>query len=442
MLRKRVTIPALLVFLAVIMGILFHGGKGSRPEVEFLRIHPSGSPPGKVLPQFSEEQLTSNACLSLQTGGIGCLSIDELKGLLVRLVPSGLVRRQRIHGLVHALRLWGATVQFSEEDCLAGPTMLSILLETDKYSDFCPEAAPLLTETPFGIDVRTGARSEMAPHTDVFLSVMAESGIPLDTPILMPDRRASLAEVLQNSVAAFRLGQAELEWTTVALAGYLPPTTTWTTGSGGSYSFDDLASTLLSFKDGSRACCGTHVIYSLCYLVRVDESRSILSGTVRSRVLTRLENIARQLEKSQLEAGGWDSAWHLEVPPGRRATRHPLTTSDELLHATGHHLEWIALAPPSTRPGDECIRRGCRFAVIEASTLTDQEVDRYYGLLTHLSRALCLLHDVDPAELIQQAASRSTADSEHGSADRVQQRTVICRLPEPLDSQISNDSSR
>ncbi len=55
----------------------------------------------------------------------------------------------------------------------------------------------------------------------------------------------------------------------------------------------------------------------------------------------------------------------------------------------GHHMEWIAFAPPDVRPSEGCLVRALEFLIGQTPLLVDSAVREYYHLLTHVGNALC-----------------------------------------------------
>jgi hypothetical protein len=100
----------------------------------------------------------------------------------------------------------------------------------------------------------------------------------------------------------------------------------------------------------------------------VDRHRPILAEPTRSAVIAELGQTSQRLEHVQLASGAWTLDWAKDDPPIASAWL-PDDQTGPLLHATGHHLEWIALAPPELRPKEECIRKAVAWCFSELSAL-------------------------------------------------------------------------
>ena len=112
---------------------------------------------------------------------------------------------------------------------------------------------------------------------------------------------------------------------------------------------------MINYKMGHGTCYGIHALYSLAYVLRVDEISPILSNTVRSSALLKLKEAVTMLERSQYGSGLWAYDWHQSAPAGRMNAKHPDLSMKNLLRASGHHLEWLAIAPKELAIPQLCI---------------------------------------------------------------------------------------
>jgi len=82
-------------------------------------------------------------------------------------------------------------------------------------------------------------------------------------------------------------------------------------------------------------------------LIRLDDEFHILSTEMRERSMQHLRNVRDLIMVSQFEDGHWPSNWM----DGADAVSKPI---DDPLYkkviATGHHLEWLAIAPEELHP--------------------------------------------------------------------------------------------
>jgi hypothetical protein len=157
----------------------------------------------------------------------------------------------------------------------------------------------------------------------------------------------TLWDVLRDSIANFHTHQKELEWTALAYALYLPPVREWTNRFGERATFDDLVEELLARELRTSSCCGTHVVYTLTILARVDQQIPVLGATARQRLWQRLRDVIQVVRASQAADGGWSADWYrrltpqLEPPPVNARPDQP----NIRLTATGHLAEWLLYVP-------------------------------------------------------------------------------------------------
>ena len=80
-------------------------------------------------------------------------------------------------------------------------------------------------------------------------------------------------------------------------------------------------------------CGGTHRVYSLMSLVRLDDEFNILSDEVHAEAIKYLASVRDILLVTQFEDGHWpDGEAALDTPEDYDAYKDVV--------ATGHHLEW------------------------------------------------------------------------------------------------------
>ena len=230
------------------------------------------------------------------------------------------------------------------------------------------------TTTSHGVSVRTSADSVSQAHFGHALSVLAESGVPLEASLGYLGREVRVADLLADDIMMFDLGN-EIEWSCLAYALYLPPQRNWKNRFGEEFDFDKVVTFLMSRPFEAASCSGTHALYTLSAIVSADNKRVVLNRSIRSKLDAYLGRIIEELMTVQRPDGAWDSDWYyrlvntawykdiasgeLEPPLSVRAARQwydsvPRGDQNEisLLLVTGHHLEWIAILPRETFPID------------------------------------------------------------------------------------------
>jgi hypothetical protein len=193
-------------------------------------------------------------------------------------------------------------------------------------------------------------------------------------------------------MARFSLLQ-ELEFSASAFARWLPPTRAWENRFGERFTFDDLVRALVAQPLGKGSCQGCHVPYALtCILLATQEYPDLISSASRSALEGRLREMSRCLEANELPRGGWDKRWSGQYVDSPENVFFELKPHFDEISATGHHLEWIALVPPSLRPEPRVVERAARALVAGVTGLSDEDLAKPKGYLplTHAARALCL----------------------------------------------------
>ncbi len=304
----------------------------------------------------------------------------------------------RVGDGLHALRLWGPDTVFPDIPPYPVPSgveawqsrdMLNLYLDENVFRAQFPASQPYFFPSRHGLGERKAEDLAATVHDNNFLHLAAEIGLPLDTPMRWAGRRFTLADVFAHACAWFDPAQ-ELEFTAVAFALYLQPGASWMNRFGERYDLNHVAEALVDRDLMKCTCYGTHVPYALAVLLAVDEQEPVLSERVRLRVQERLKAIAVDLENSQGAAGWWDRRW-----AGELQSKVPFEPEEiELIRSTGHHLEWMALAPPECRPNDAYIRRTVRFLlkVLDQFHMSIPQA-YYFTACSHAGHALVLLAD-------------------------------------------------
>ena len=295
----------------------------------------------------------------------------------------------------HSLRLWGAERRFDDPATLDGPTMRRLLLDHRVFArTYGPATPPLLIEADHGVRVRTAEGTASASHWDHTLATLTEVGTPLGSPVQTPDRRTTFRALLDQSLADFSLNQAEYEWSVLAYALWLPPGA-WRSSEGQEITFDRLAERVMRERLPDGVCSANHRLYALVALLRVDgalarEGRRLLSPPARARVEAFLARATALLARHQHPQGFWNFDWPLATPASAEPTAAEGDRLGDRIIATGHALEWWALAPSDLLPPRATLERAAGWVVSTVDGLSDAEIQRYNSFLTHAGRALAL----------------------------------------------------
>ncbi len=340
------------------------------------------------------------------TGGLAELvPVTEARKLLVSLIPC-FPTTPKVGDLVHAFRLWGPSAIFPPElfprpfpsTVYDGPTMKGLLLDSTRFSEFSPVDPPLIYWTADGVGSRTysivdGKHVGEFAHVDELLTECGEVGLHSETAVRAEDREGTLKDIVREAVAKFSINQ-EMEWTAEGLARYLSPQRSWKNRFGEVYSFDDVATVLLNHKSGTGACFDLHVPYALTCLLRIDSQFCILSNSVRESLKRYFRDFSQKLDEN------WKTWWSTlpsASSPGKGMARG--LNMDELT-VLSHNLEWIGLAPDELRPSRTTMRGMIESMFAGIAAYSAAAIYALYPPLSHAGRAICLLLEKSPNDLV------------------------------------------
>jgi|GEM_PF-299869 len=325
------------------------------------------------------------------------ISNEDLAQVLDLTQPRFNRSKMKPNFVEHALRTWGVDATFQNPEVASGQEMLSFLTDNASFMDsWGKEVAPLLQERSKGIGIHWGTDPGASYHHDHLLACITEAGAPLNTPVFGPTRRsATLYDVIQESLRDFRLDERETEWTAMAFGLWIPPSREWIGSGGRQYSFDLLVDRLLRGEKKMGVCAGTHRVYSLLLLVRLDDEYDILSDNSRERAYQYLREVRDAITLAQFEDGHWSSDW----PRGAEAVSSPVDEPEfRAVIATGHHLEWMSIAPQDLLIPDEQIQKGIQWIVTHTKSRSLKQIEDHFTFYSHVGAALCNWRQVRPAD--------------------------------------------
>ena len=325
------------------------------------------------------------------------VSDEELAAVLFRVQPKFSAKNLKPNFVEHALRTWRVSATFQEPGVMSGEEMRDFLLNYARFAmSWGPEIDSLLESRETGIYVRWGRDTGASVHHDHTLACLTEAGVPLDNPVQAPGRQnATLKNMVEQALYDFRLDERETEWSAMAFGLWLPPVTTWTNGEGRELNFDLIAKRQLRGHRQFGVCGGTHRVYSLMMLLRINEKFPILTEPVRAEVYAHLEGVRDTLKVTQFPDGHWPYNW----PDGADAVEHPGDhESYRDVIATGHHLEWLAIAPEDLHPPREMIRKAARWIIDDTTAKSREKIQESFTFYSHVGNALALWRNTSPPE--------------------------------------------
>jgi hypothetical protein len=327
---------------------------------------------------------------------------EELAAVLSKVLPLFKQERLRPNVVEHAMRTWHEDAIFTNPDVMSGMEMRDFLIDHGRFLlswENQREYQPLLSATETGVHVLWS--NDFIPgasvHHDHTLACLSEARVKLSQPVrtrLKPN--LTMADMVNQAVYDFSLDEKETEWSAMAFGLWLPPQKEWVNGKGRKLNFDMIAERQLRGHQQHGVCGGTHRLYSLMALLRLDEEHGpILSKPMRKKVYTHLLNVGHKLAETQFEDGHWPYNW----PDGKDAVEnpadHPMSRS---VIATGHHLEWLAIAPKEMHPPRENIIKAAKWIIANTTGRSRQDILNDYTFYSHVGHALCLWRNTRPSE--------------------------------------------
>lgn len=313
------------------------------------------------------------------------------------------------NNMVHALRLWGQQAEFGDEKIPTGAQMRDYFLDDRVFQKLAPAGAPPIFQIePDGeVRVRSFERDSSyvttsSYHTSDLLATMGEIGLPIDTPLVTRNGTATVGDLLRSSMQRYNAHEFEYEWSTISYARYVFPLDSFRNKYGEKITTESMMNELVNLPANLGACNGTHRIEALVVLNRADDAIGGLTPREKQFALARMDQLSAILTASQSPDGYWTREWSR----GAAAREDKLHDLYEGILVTGHHLEWLALAPEEVQPPRETIVRAAQWLVRAMLEEDAQKLYDHYGPCTHAARALCMWRSRDPYELWREMSNQ------------------------------------
>jgi len=331
----------------------------------------------------------------------GLVTDQQLAAVLKKLIPRFSRSHLRPNLIEHALRTWGGQVTFLNPDAISGPKMVEFLTDSARHLEsWDGKARPLLEDTPEGIHVRFGEDSASSVHHDHALAALTEAAVPLSSSVFTTRRALQLKHVLAEALRDFRLDEGETEWSSLCFALWLSPDSIpqWHNGSGRSITFDMLVERLVRNHKRMGVCQGTHRIYTLMAILRMNAEHqgkllSPESATIAEQWLLDVRDL---VAASQFPDGSWNPGWcygsdyQLHIDPTEKISKRVI--------ATGHHLEWMSIAPEKFHIPAAQIQKAAQWLLANVQNTPQSEIDQNYTFYSHVAKALAMWRKTSPAE--------------------------------------------
>lgn len=328
------------------------------------------------------------------------VSDEELAAVLKQVQPRFDAAKLKPNFVEHALRTWHADAKFQNPKLLDGADMRDFLLDHGRFVQSWGEKEESLLEArPVGVFVRWGKEfaNSASVHHDHLLACLTEARVPADHPVRAPGRpNQTMRDVINQAIYDFDLDERETEWSAMAFGLWLAPQQKeWINGQHRQLSFDLIAERQIRGHKQLGVCGGTHRVYSLVVLLRLDDEYKILSPEMRQRSVDYVKSVRDLLLVTQFEDGHWPYNW----PDGEDAVKKPTEAPmSRAVIATGHHLEWLSIAPEEFQIPRDRVKKAARWIIDKTVQSSRKEIQSNFTFFSHVGNALAMWRKTRPAD--------------------------------------------
>lgn len=280
--------------------------------------------------------------------------------------------------ILHGILAYGSELVVATPE---GPRpALEHLIEGSAVNGFHPSPGHSFGEDEFGLQMPMDPATKVGQgHSDQWLAVLSQCGLPLDTVIESEGLSFTLDNWLrQAEFDVPRNFTGEYSWTLIALSAYRDTDYQWTGADGESYSTDLLLRAELDQEIADSVCGGTHRLIGIAMALnkRRDEDKPIIGDWALAE---RVVNQHIQLAKTNQNPDGSYSTSYLH----RTGWTQDL---GEAIGTTGHVLEFLAIAAPDATLNEPWVQRAAGRVCGMLSECKD--VDLECGMLYHALHGL------------------------------------------------------
>lgn len=327
------------------------------------------------------------------------VSDEDLAAILKIVQPRFQPLKMKPNYIEHALRTWHVDAKFQDPAVLDGEDMRDFLLDHGRFVEsWGDKEESLLESRPVGVYVRWGKEfaNSASVHHDHLLACLTEARVPANQPVRAPNRpNLTMKDVIAQAIYDFDLDERETEWSAMAFGLWLAPQKEWQNGNHRTLNFDMIAERQMRGHKQLGVCGGTHRVYSLVLLLRLDAEHHILSPKKREQVVTWVKSVRDLLLVTQFEDGHWPYNWPDGAVAVSKPTDHPRFRD---VIATGHHLEWLSIAPEEFQIPRENVRKAAKWIINKTKTTEYKDILGNYTFFSHVGNSLAQWRKTRPAD--------------------------------------------
>ena len=298
--------------------------------------------------------------------------------------PDATLKIPSVSYLVHLLAFWGVDGEIVKNKRMSGDDLLRALLDGKKCDWYAPSKPLFFVSGDGEVRAALGGHESVfesgngEAHADQVLATLGSLGVPASRRIGCLEGAFTVGDAVRSSLNDFVAGGDEIEFSLMAYLRYLPPERQWRKRWGDLFTFDSLAEQLTRREHGVGMCTGTHALGDLAAMLRINGDYHIISPQTASRVEQYLLAASDLLAHNQRRDGSWSKTWSQPRKSNASADTNNVTADDDdsPLQVTGHHLEWIMIAPANLRPDAAVVRKAiswCRRRLAGASVADVRE---------------------------------------------------------------------
>jgi len=360
---------------------------------------------GQVQYQVPQVERTEPLVITPLYDDPSVVSDEDLAAVLKIVQPRFAPAKLKPNYIEHALRTWHIDAKFQDPEVLDGEDMRDFLLDHGRFMQSWGEKEESLLEArPVGVYVRWGKEhaNSASVHHDHLLACLTEARVPLTQPVRAPGKpNLTMRDVLGQAIYDFDLDERETEWSAMAFGLWLAPQNQWVNGQRRTLNFDMIAERQIRGHKKLGVCGGTHRIYSLMVLLRLDDQydHKILSPEMRQKTVDFVKTVRDLLLVTQFEDGHWPYNW----PDGADVLTKPDTNPKfRDVIATGHHLEWLAIAPEEFHIPRENVKKAAEWLVNKTKTTAYKDILGNYTFFSHVGNAMAMWRKTRPCDFWHQ----------------------------------------
>lgn len=356
---------------------------------------------GKVQYQIPLVERTEPIVITPLYDDPSVISDEDLAAVLKIVQPRFAPAKLKPNYIEHALRTWHVDAKFEDPDVLDGEDMRDFLLDHGRFMQSWGEKEESLLEArPIGVYVRWGKEhaNSASVHHDHLLACLTEARVPLTQPVRAPGKpNMTMKDVLGQAIYDFDLDERETEWSAMAFGLWLAPQNEWINGQRRTLNFDMIAERQIRGHKKLGVCGGTHRIYSLMVLLRLDDQyeHKILSPEMRQKTVDFVKSVRDLLLVTQFEDGHWPYSW----PDGESVlAKGDLNPKFRDVIATGHHLEWLSIAPEEFHIPRENVKKAAAWLVNKTKSTPYDDIKGNYTFFSHVGNAMAMWRKTRPCD--------------------------------------------